>query len=62
MVEADEPVEKERSSGGQADKAGVGEMEGDGEEFLVVEGETDARLGVDGAGLANMVASVEGDR
>ena len=33
--EMDEAVEKHRSSGGQADKAGVGDAEGEGEEALV---------------------------
>lgn len=33
--ENSEPLEKQRSSGGQAKSAGVGEMEGEGEEVLV---------------------------
>ena len=35
----DEVVEKHRSNGGHADKAGVGEIEGEGEESLVKGGE-----------------------
>ena len=30
-----EPVEKHRPNGGQADKAGVGDIDGDGDESLV---------------------------
>lgn len=38
-VVAEEVAEKDRSSLGHADRAGVGEIEGDGEESLVKGGE-----------------------
>lgn len=43
-VVADEVAEKDRSSLGQADRAGVGEIEGDGEESLVKGGDMEALL------------------
>ena len=36
---SDEAVEKERSSSGHAERAGAGEIEGEGEESLVEGGE-----------------------
>lgn len=44
----DELAEKDRLSGGQADIAGVGDMDGDGEESLVKGGEYEALLPGDG--------------
>ena len=44
----DELAEKDRLSGGQADIAGVGDMDGDGEESLVKGGEYEASLPGDG--------------
>lgn len=41
---ADEVAEKDRSSLGQADSAGVGEIEGDGDESLVKGGDMEALL------------------
>lgn len=50
IVEADEVeyevAENDRLSGGQANNAGVGESDGDGEESLVNGGELDAVLSV----------------
>ena len=43
-VEADDAAEKERPRGGQADSAGVGESDGEGEESLVNGGEAKAWL------------------
>ena len=43
-----ELAEKERLSGGQADIAGVGDIDGDGEESLVKGGEYEALLSGDG--------------
>jgi len=47
----DEVAENERLSGGQANSAGVGENEGDGEESRVKGGEPEASLSVAEAGL-----------
>ena len=38
-METEEAVENERSSGGQAERAGVGETEGEGDESRVKGGE-----------------------
>lgn len=38
---SDEAVENERSSSGHAERAGTGEMEGDGDESLVKGGEAE---------------------
>ena len=50
MVEADDveydAAENDLLRGGQADSAGVGEIEGDGEESLVNGGELEAMLSV----------------
>ena len=46
-----EVAENDRQSGGQANRAGVGESEGDGEESLVKGGELDALLSVVNEGL-----------
>lgn len=43
----DELAEKDRLSGGQADIAGVGDIEGDGEESLVKGGEYEGLLSGD---------------
>lgn len=43
-VVADEVAEKDRSSLGHADRAGVGEIEGDGDESLVRGGDMEALL------------------
>ena len=42
-----EAAEKDLLKGGQGDSAGVGEIEGDGEESLVKGGELEATLSVD---------------
>lgn len=44
----DELAEKDRLNGGQADSAGVGDVDGDGEESLVKGGEQEALLSVNG--------------
>lgn len=40
-VAVDEVADTDRSRGGHADRAGVGEMEGEGEESLVIGGEAE---------------------
>ncbi len=40
-VAVDEVAETDRSKGGQAERAGVGEMDGEGDESLVIGGEAD---------------------
>ena len=44
----DELAEKDRLSGGQADIAGIGDVDGDGEESLVKGGEYEVLLSGDG--------------
>lgn len=56
-VEADEVAEKDLSNLGHADSAGVGEMEGDGEESLVNSGDAEALLSVVAVGLGIMLKS-----
>lgn len=56
-VEADELAEKDLSSLGHADSAGVGEMEGEGEESLVNGGDAEALLSVVAEGLGIMLNS-----
>ena len=51
----DEAAEKDLSRGGHADNAGVGEMDGDGDESLVKEGEAQVLLSVTEAGLGAML-------
>lgn len=50
----DEVAEKDRLNGGQADRAGVGETDGDGEESLVRGGESEVLLSVVEDGLRAM--------
>lgn len=50
----DEVAEKDRLNGGQADRAGVGETDGDGEESLVRGGELEVLLSVVEDGLRAM--------
>ena len=63
MVEADEVeyevAENDRLSGGQANNAGVGESDGDGEESLVNGGELDAMLSVLKEGLRANVGGLQ---
>ena len=63
MVEADEVeyevAENDRLSGGQANNAGVGESDGDGEESLVNGGELDAMLSVVNEGLKANVGGLQ---
>lgn len=53
----DEVAEKERLNGGQANIAGVGDVEGDGEESLVKGGEPEASLSVVDEGLRFLVGN-----
>ena len=63
IVEADEVeyevAENDRLSGGQANNAGVGESDGDGEESLVNGGELDAVLSVVKEGLRANVGGLQ---
>lgn len=51
----EEAAENDRLSGGQASNAGVGEIDGEGDEFLVIGGELDALLSVAEDGLIAIV-------
>jgi hypothetical protein len=63
MVEADEVdcevAEKDRLSGGQANIAGVGESDGEGEESRVKGGESEAILSVVDEGLKASVGGLQ---
>lgn len=50
-------AEKDLSNLGHADNAGVGEMDGEGEEFLVNGGDAEALLSVVAVGLRVMLSS-----
>lgn len=56
-VVADEVAENDLSSLGQADRAGVGEIEGDGDESLVKGGDMEALLQAVVVGLSVMLNS-----
>lgn len=51
----DEAADTDRSRGGHAESAGVGEMEGEGEESLVIGGEADTLLSSAIKGLGAIV-------
>ena len=52
-------AENDRPSGGQAERAGVGDIEGEGEESLVNGGEVEALLSVVDDGLKAIVGRSE---
>ena len=51
----DDAAENDRLNGGHASKAGVGEMDGEGDESLVIGGELEASLSVAVDGLRAIV-------
>ena len=55
----DEAAENERSRGGHGDKAGIGEMEGEGDESRVVAGEVGALWSAAAIGFGAMFVGAE---
>ena len=56
---SEDAVEKDRSNSGHAERAGVGEIDGDGDESRVVVGEVDMFRSGARKGLKDILFSVE---